>query len=85
MSIEDLEIEYRHTLETVADIISDAIEGGRLNASDIPDDYQALVGALIGVARAYADMCAHPESDTSLDAVHDDDEYPRWPVVGVTQ
>ena len=29
------------------DMVSDAIEGGRLTEADIPDDYKAIVGQLV--------------------------------------
>lgn len=34
---------YIRELEKLWDMLSDAIEGGRLTESDIPDDYQAIV------------------------------------------
>ncbi len=37
------EVKYIDSLELLWDVLSDAIEGGRLTESDIPDDYAAFV------------------------------------------
>ena len=37
---------YLSELERLWDMLSDMIEGGRLTAADVPDDYQALVAKL---------------------------------------
>lgn len=41
--ITEHEIAYINALEHLWDMLSDMIEGGRLDEADIPDDYIALV------------------------------------------
>lgn len=38
---------YVNELERLWDMLSDTVEGGRLNEADIPDDYQALVEQMV--------------------------------------
>ena len=58
------EVRYIRALEKLWDMLSDAVEGGRLKKEDIPDDYEALVGQMVEceVARYAANRNQSAES-----------------------
>lgn len=47
----DEEQNYMAALERLWDMLSDAVEGGRLTVAEVPDDYDAFVAQMIGCAR----------------------------------
>lgn len=44
--------QYRDAYARLHDFVSDCIEGGRINETDLPDDYQALVEACVDCVAA---------------------------------
>lgn len=47
---------YVRCLETLWDMVSDMVEGGRLTEADIPDDYHALVNHMVALSGIYANQ-----------------------------
>lgn len=50
---------YTEALEELWDLLSDAVEAGRLTESDIPHDYQALVSQMMTCEARRSALSAH--------------------------